>query len=160
MMQSMTFVPVNRRWMLALATLIATLVGCASDPATAGARAPVVTIAQLSVAEPMRAAMETRVPVDYRLEVTNPFDHPVTLLAVEIETVGDTGGYALKRVRHTFGQSIDAHATATIDLRAWVQPLQVTDTDRIVSSVMLRGSAKFDSMGSKLQSTFASRIAQ
>lgn len=108
----------------------------------------------------MRAALETAVPVDYRLDVTNPFDHSVTLLAVEIETVGDTGGYALKRVRHTFAQSIAAHTTATIDLRAWVQPLQVTDTGRIVTSVMLRGSAKFDSMGSKLQSTFASRIPQ
>lgn len=156
----MAFLPVNPRHPVALVALTATLLGCASGPAKGPARSPVVTIAQVSVAKPMHAAMETAVPVDYRLDVTNPFDHSVTLLAVEIETVGDTGGYALKRVRHSFAQSIAAHTTATIPLRAWVQPIQVTEAGRIAVPVMLRGTARFDSNGTTVRTAFASRAKQ
>lgn len=152
----MPFVPVNRIRLLVFAALIASLIECASRQTMV----PTVTIAQTSAVAPLRVEPKSAVPVDYRLDVTNPLDHSVTLIAVEIETVGLSGGYMMKRVRHTFARSIPPHATATINLRAWVQPLQETDTGQVVSAVMLRGIAKFDSMGSPIQSAFAGRLGQ
>ena len=102
--------------------------------------------------------MQRGIPVEYQLDVTNPLDHSVTLLSVEIETVGLSGGYTMKRVRHEFAQEIPAHTTATIPIRAWVQPLQETETGQVVNPVMLRGIAKFDSMGRMTRSAFTGRV--
>jgi hypothetical protein len=62
---------------------IAILAGCASQLSV-----PVVTITQVSAIAPLRISAHTAVPVDYRLEITNPLDNAVTLKSVEIETVG------------------------------------------------------------------------
>jgi len=132
------------------------IAACASQPADR----PAVTIAQVSPLRPVRTAAETTIPVDYRLDVTNPLEHPVTLVGVEMETVGESGGYSMHRVRHRFSQSIPAHGKVSIDLRAWVQPLQITDTGQVVTAVMLRGTARFESEGSIIQSAFSQRLAQ
>jgi hypothetical protein len=119
-----------------------------------------VTIAQTSRVETIRAAHQTAVPVEFHLEITNSLDHPVTLVGVELETVGESGGYAMQRVRHKFAKVIPARAKEAIDLRAWVRPMQETDTGRIVTAVMIRGTARFESMGSTIQSAFTGRLAQ
>ena len=108
----------------------------------------------------VRTASETAVPVEFRLDIENPLDHPITLLVVEIETVGETGGYFMPRVRHTFSQEIEAHATETLNVRTWVQPLLETDMGRIVTDVMIRGTARFDSNGTTIQSAFTGRLSQ
>ena len=126
--------------------------------------APTVTIAQTSKVSPVRsgsgAASSTAVPVDFRLEVANPLDHAVTLTSVEIETVGASGGYLMQRVRHRFAQLIPAHGKVSLDVRAWVQPLQETDRGQVVSAVMLRGTARFESNGNTIQTAFAGRLAE
>ncbi len=156
----MALAPLSPARLLSFAALGAALIGCASRPATRRVLAPTVTIAQTSAVAPLRAAPQTAVPVDYRLDVTNPFDYSVTLTSVEIETVGVSGGYAMNRVRHSFARVIPPHTTATIELRAWVQPLQETDTGQVVNAVMLRGTARFLSFGSTIQSAFTGRLRQ
>lgn len=136
--------------------LFVTLIGCASAPSLV----PTVTIAQISAAAPLQIATQSGVPVDYRLDVTNPLDHPVTLTGVEIETVGVSGAYMMKRVRHPFAHVIPPHGTASIDLRAWVYPLQQTDSGQVASPVMLRGIARFDSMGTTIRRAFAGRLGK
>jgi hypothetical protein len=136
--------------------LIALHFGCTSTSTVA----PIVTISQTSNITAIRAASETAIPVTYRLDVTNPLDDPVTLLSVEIETVGESGAYAMRRVRHSFNQKIAAHTSSAIDLRAWVRPLLITESGRVVTPVMLRGTARFESMGSTIQSAFTGRLAQ
>ena len=110
--------------------------------------------------QPLRTASETAVPVEFRLDIENPLDHQVTLLTVEMETVGETGGYFMPRVRHTFSKQIDAHKTESIDIRTWVHPLQETDMGQIVTAVMIRGTARFDSNGTTIQSAFTGRLSQ
>lgn len=138
---------------LFLATFVA---GCASQTP-----APTVIIEQTSSVAALRVETPSGgLPVDYRLEVTNPLDNPVTLTAVEIETVGVSGAYMMKRVRHQFAQVIPAHGTTSIDLRAWVYPLQETDSGQVASPVMLRGIARFDLMGTTIRRAFASRLGK
>jgi hypothetical protein len=110
--------------------------------------------------QPLRTLSETAVPVEFRLDIENPLDHQVTLLTVEMETVGETGGYFMPRVRHTFSKSIAAHKTESLDIRTWVRPLQETDTGNIVTAVMIRGTARFDSNGTTIQSAFTGRLSQ
>jgi hypothetical protein len=129
------------------------LLGCAAQ------QAPVVTIVQTTRPNALKAAAQTAVPVEYDLEVTNPFDHPVTLTSVELETVGYSGGYAMKRVRHSFSQVIAARSKATIEMRAWVQPLQENVATEVAGSVMLRGIARFESQGRPVQRSFAAHVS-
>ena len=137
---------------------LSAVTGCASGPKPV--TSPIVTITQVSTVEPIQAAQSSAVPVDYRLEVTNPFDHAVTLTSVEFETVGVAGGYTMKRVRHAFGRIIPPHSSDAIDLRAWVQPLQMSDRGEIVTPVMLRGIARFVADGKVMQTAFAGHAAQ
>jgi hypothetical protein len=103
-------------------------------------------------------ATQTAVPVDFRLDITNPLDYAVTLTSVEIETVGASGGYTMKRVRHAFSQEIPANTSANIPLRAWVQPLQMDERGRVSSPVMLRGTARFDARDTTIQTAFTGRV--
>ena len=139
---------------LLLLVVAALVAGCAS-----GRPAPTVTIAQTSSVAALRLDTPSGgLPVDYRLEVTNPSDDAVTLTSVEIESVGLSGGYLLKRVRHGFDRVIAPHGTVTIDVRAWVFPLQQSDTGQVVSPVLLRGTARFDDNGQTLQRAFTGRV--
>ena len=141
----------SRALLISMAVLVA---GCASQPAGR----PTVTLSQISKVEVVLAASQTAVPVDYRLDVSNPLDHHITLESVEIETVGQSGSYHLKRVRHPFEQIVPARSSATVDIRAWVTPLQDTVAGRIGNAVMLRGSARFDSRGETVRSAFVARF--
>jgi hypothetical protein len=140
--------------LLAVAFLVAR---CASAPSVA----PTVIVAQTSEVVPVGASPTTRVPVDFRLDLTNPLQKPVTLKAVELETVGPSGGYEMKRVRHSFTEVIPAGGRSSINIRAWVQPLQLSETGRVVSGVMLRGVARFESSdGATLRTMFTAQIRQ
>lgn len=151
------------------------LVACASTPTSPEpASGPSITIAQTSEARPLQAittegqkhvvaegvAPTSRVPVDFRLTVTNPLSEPATLKAVEMETVGFSGGYSLKRVRHNFDQNVPAGSAVTVDVRAWVQPLQQSETGRITSAVMIHGIARFDVGGKTIRKSFSAKLAQ
>ena len=116
-----------------------------------------VTIAQISPIAMRHVSPQGGVPVDYRLEVTNPLDHEVTLKLIELETVGFSGGYSMKRVRHPFDRKIPPRGSASVDFRAWVQPLEQSDSGQISGRVMLRGTARFESLGKTIQSAFAGR---
>lgn len=119
-----------------------------------------VVLSQTSDVRPVNVAEATRVPVDYRLTITNPLPNAVTLKAVELETVGFSGGYLLKRVRHSFDQNVAAGGTSTVDLRAWVQPLQTTELGHVTSAVMVHGIARFDSDGKTIRKAFSARLGQ
>jgi hypothetical protein len=149
---------------LLIAALAAMLAGCAS---TASLR-PTVKLTQTSVVDPVtgisRNVTSTRdseaVPVDFQIEVTNPLEHPVTLTSVEMETVGQSGSYALRRVRHAFTEVIPGRGSKTLQLRAWVHPLQASDQDQVQTPAMIRGVAQFDSAGTTLKTAFVERLDQ
>ena len=137
-------------------------IGCASGgPATS----PGVTISQVSRVEPVRLAVRTLdpsiptgVPVDYEIKVTNPFEHPISLTSVEIETVGSSGAYSMKRVRHAFSLVINPRSAAVLPIRAWVLPLQDTDTGDVNGPVTVRGTASFASDAGVMKTGFAARV--
>ena len=144
---------------LALSLSLVTLVGntgCASSPSSR----PTVTLTERSEVDIVAAVATTAVPVDYRLDVANPLPANVILKSVEIETVGLSGSYQMKRVRHQFEQIIPAGSTASVNLRAWVIPLQETAGGRIGNAVMVRGSARFDLHGRTLRTQFVARFGR
>lgn len=149
---------------LLLAALIATLAGCAP---TATLR-PAVKLTQTSAVEPVGGISRTvntprgseAVPVDFQIEISNPLKHPVTLTSVELETVGETGSYALRRVRHTFSEVIPGRGSKKLQLRAWVRPLQASDRDQVQTPAVVRAVAQFDAAGTTLKTAFVERLDQ
>ena len=140
--------------------LLMIAIGCAS-----GGPAPQVTISQVSKVEPVRLAtlpldpsVPHGVPVDYEIHMTNPFDYPITLTTVEVETVGSSGAYSMKRVRHAFSLVIKPRSAAVLPIRAWVQPLQDTDTGDVNGPVTVRGFASFTSETGATKTGFAARV--
>jgi hypothetical protein len=143
--------------------LLIAAIGCAAG-GPAGT-SPAVTISQVSKVAPLRIAVRTldpsvssAVPVDYEIKVTNPFDYPVSLTAVEVETVGDSGAYSMKRVRHAFAITINARSAAVLPIRAWVQPLQDTDAGDVNGPVTVHGIASFASEAGAMKTRFAARV--
>jgi len=114
----------------------------------------------MSEVAPLRFQLEGGLPVVYRLEIANPNDHAVMLTAVELESIGLSGAYMLQKMRQTFRETIPAGATNSIDVRAWVQPLQQTHRGKIVGVVTLRGTATFDSMGKRGTASFSAQVKQ
>ena len=147
---------------LFLAALL--LVSCASG--SSSSERPSVELSQTSGVvnlqqahrDPLGIGNQSSAPVEYRLAITNPFDHAVTLTSVELESVGGSGAYSMKRVRHEFSTVIPARSSTAIDLRAWVQPLQLTDGGAVTSPVLLRGMARFDSNGGTVKTGFTARL--
>jgi len=145
-----------------LVLLLIAVIACAG----AGPRtSPAVEISQISRVEPLRIAVRTldpsvsnAVPVDYEIKVTNPFDYPVSLTSVEIETVGESGAYSMKRVRHAFSLTVDARSTAVLPIRAWVLPLQDTDSGDVNGPVTVHGIASFTSRAGPMSTRFAARV--
>lgn len=137
-------------------TFLFTLISCASSDASRSPHAPQVKITQLSKV-PYKMEVRGGLPVDFRMEIDNPFDHPVTLITVEVETVGLTGAYEMKRVKHRFDRTIPPHAKGEIDFRAWVRALQETESGDVNSPVMLRGTARFQTPVGTMQRSFSNR---
>lgn len=130
---------------------------CASQ--SVAPSSPTVTIHQIAAVAPIRMpAAGAGLPVDYQLEISNPFDGDITLTSVELETVGSSGAYFMKRVRHMFSQKIAPHATEAIAIRAWVQTLQETDAGAVSTPVTLRGVAYFNSASGPKRTAFAARV--
>lgn len=148
----------------AVLLLLVTAMSCASGSSVRSS--PDVKISQVSRVAPVRVAalpLDTAtvahgVPVDYNVEVKNPFDYPVSLTSVEIETVGDSGAYSLKRVRHLFSLVIKPQSAAVLPIRAWVQPLQDTDAGDVNGPVTVRGVASFTTDAGVMKTTFAARV--
>ncbi|MEA2339324.1 MAG: hypothetical protein QOE82_3331 [Thermoanaerobaculia bacterium] len=142
--------------------LLLAVFGCASGGPGTSLR---VTISQVSRVEPLRIAalpldpsVAHGVPVDYEIKVTNPFDHAVSLTSLEVETVGSSGAYSMKRVRHAFSLAINPRSDAVVPIRAWVQPLQDTDTGDVNGPVTVRGIATFTTDAGPMTSRFAARV--
>lgn len=145
------------RRMAVVVVITLLLVACASGGGSTAPRVPQVDIEQLStVARNVRST--SGLPVDFRVTVHNPLDHPVTLTALEIETVGASGAYRMKRVRHKFETPIGPQATETIELRAWVTPLQLDEVGEVKGPVSVRGLARFSTANGPLQTTFSDRV--
>jgi len=119
---------------------------------------PAVTIKQISKVAQATVRPESGLPVIYEVAITNPFDHPVTLTSVELETVGVSGAYALNRVKHAFDREIAPHGSDVVQVRAWVQPLHLTETDQASTPVNVRGTARFKSPAGVTQTAFTGRV--
>ena len=139
---------------------------CASQPAPRQAgtvKGPEVVLLQTSkvpdvrIEELVTDAHKNRLSMNYQLQIVNPLEYPVKLVSVEIESVGVSGAYSMNRVRHAFERTIAAKATDTIDLRAWVQPLQRDLLGNTDNPVMLRGTARFTSENGTLRRNFVAR---
>ena len=137
----------------ALLFAAALLAACASSTA----QAPEVSIVQTSSVPDVRLNVASGLPIELQLRIRNPFDHEVKLVAVEIESVGQSGAYAMKRVRHSFDRAIAAGADDTVDLRAWIQPLQRDDRGDTDQPVMLRGTARFETPAGPMRRNFVTR---
>lgn|SRR5262245_3935034 len=129
------------------------LAACASS-----ASGPAVTIKQISDVAQATIRPVSGFPVIYEISIANPFDHSVTLTSVEVETVGTSGAYAVKRVKHAFDREIAPHGTDTVQIRAWVQPLLLNENDQTISPVMMRGTARFRSTAGVMQTAFTARV--
>ena len=146
---------------IVLAAVVAVaLAGCASSSTDDGSPKPTINVEQTTRVQSVRNDVSRAVPVDYSVSISNPLDTPVTLKSLEIETVGLSGSYTMKRVKHAFSEVIPAKGTQTLAIRAWVQPLQQDSYGSVVSPVKLRGTARFDSMGKAIWSMFAESIEQ
>lgn len=119
---------------------------------------PLVTISQRSAVATYQVGIPGGVPVDYDVEIANPLDQAVTLKSLEIETVGLSGAYTMKRLRHVFDLTIAPHSTRAVPIRAWVQRLQETDRGDASALVNIRGVARFDSARGSLKTAFVSRV--
>ena len=142
---------------LELLPLFALVLACATG-AAGPPKSPSVTIKQLTEVAVLLAANSTGLPVEYELEIVNPFDHPVTLTSIEVETVGVSGAYAMNRVKHAFAREIAPRAVDVVPFRAWVRPLQQNDKNQSNSPVLMRGTARFKSPAGVMQSSFAARV--
>ncbi|HEY0372636.1 MAG TPA: hypothetical protein VGD79_11580 [Thermoanaerobaculia bacterium] len=134
-----------------------TACGSSSSKAASSHATPTVSLKQVSAVQDINVSSDSKLPVDYRVTIDNPRDHPVTLTAIEIETVGQSGGYFMSRVRHPFSRTIQAKSSDTIDFRAWVQPLSKDQRGDVTGPVMLRGTARFDSPAGSLRTNFVTR---
>lgn len=141
------------RWSAFVSLAVLFALACASTSPTT----PKVTIAQRAAPPDIEINSQSGVPVEFRLTIDNPLDEPVTLLAVEVETVGSSGGYQLNRVRHPFSQVIGAKSSDTVDFRAWVQPLSRDQRGDVSSPVLLRGTARFQTAAGTISSNFSGR---
>ena len=133
--------------------LLALVVSCASSSTTA----PEVSLSQVSRYSQMQVDSSGGMPMDYRLVIDNPLDQRVTLVSVEVETVGDSGGYLLNRVRHSFSTPIEPKSSQTVEFRAWVQPLSRDQKGDVTSPVLLRGTARFETPGGIVKRNFVAR---
>lgn len=137
--------------LVTLLLVLAVACSSSSDPALA------VRLIQVSELPNSRVESASGLPIYYQLQISNDLSYPVTLVSVEMESVGQSGAYEMRRVRHTFDRVIGAHSTDSIDLRAWVQPLQADVSGTVSSPVMLRGSVQFESTGGVLRRNFVGR---
>jgi len=143
---------------LGLFPLLAIALACASSPG-GPPKSPAVTIKQLTEVAALLNPTSTGLPVEYELEIVNPFDERVTLTSIEVETVGTSGAYAMNRVKHAFAREIPPRAVDVVAFRAWVRPLQQSDANQSNSPVLMRGTARFKSAaGTVMQSSFAARV--
>ena len=139
--------------MLLVVMLLA--VGCSS--ATSTGPAPEVKLVQTTSVPDLLLQDASGLPMQYRLDIANPFEHPVTLVSVEIESVGSSGAYAMRRVRHAFDRVIPARSKDSIHIRAWVQRLQVDLKGDANNPVMLRGTARFATADGTVRRNFVAR---
>ena len=152
----------KRKRCVLLFTVLALLglaAGCASSPAAGRRdRAPLVSLEQTSDVLAMGVQPRGGVPMQYLLTIENPFDHEVTLRSVEIESVGEAGGYSMNRVRAPFEQTIPAGTTHELGIRAWVRVLTENDVRSVDHPVLIRGLAHFDSPRGEMTRQFTARV--
>jgi hypothetical protein len=61
-------------------------------------------------------------------------------------------------VRHAFSVTIDRKSAAVLSIRAWVHPLQTTDSGDVNGPVTVHGIASFLSSGGAMNTRFAARV--
>lgn len=112
---------------------------------------------QMSMLPNTRVESASGMPIQYQLKISNPLSHPVTLLSIEVESVGQSGAYEMRRVRHAFDKVIPANSDDTLEIRAWVHPLQADISGSVSSPVMLRGTARFQGPNGIVRRNFVGR---
>ena len=138
--------------------LITLVLATACSTGQAVQKTPAIAVKQVSDVSMIQVRTSTPVPVDYSIEITNPLDEDLTLTSLEIETVGESGGYSMKRVRHTFSLMVKARETTALAIRAWVVPLQQNDRGDVTGMVNLRGVATFRASSGVVRAPFATRV--
>ena len=133
------------------------LAGCASDSAVKAA-APGVSIVQEGSVIRMGVAPAQGVPLEYRLTIENPHEHEVRLVNVEVSTVGDSGGYSMNAVRHTFNEMIPARTARQVRFRAWVRVLTESESRSVDHPVFVRGKARFEGPDGIMVRHFSARL--
>jgi hypothetical protein len=141
------------RFAVPTATVLLLAMACASGSATK----PAVTLTQVSGVPTIQVESASGLPIEYRITVDNPLDQPITLVGIEVESVGTSGAYVMNRVKHNFDRTIAARSTDSIDFRAWVQPLSRDSRGEMSGAVMLRGTARFNTANGEVRTNFTSR---
>src|SRR6266550_6543661 len=98
--------------------------------------------------------------VQYRLEIANRADVPVTLERITIQTVNPSGGaYQLTAPRdYYFNRSIPAKSTETVEF--WAKAYSFGSSPRENEPVTIRGVAYFQSPSGYLNQVFVRELGQ
>ncbi len=135
------------------------LSACASQGTAAQEeRAPLVKLEQVGDVPAMGVQPDSGIPMQYRLTIENPFGHEVKLVSVEIQSVGDAGGYSMNRVRHPFSETIAAGEKREVNFRAWVHVLTEGEMRSVDHPVLLRGVARFEGPSGGMSRNFSARV--
>lgn len=145
----------NRQILSVAVSLLLVVAACASQPDQP--HAPEVTLTQIGAAPDMTMETASGMPMQFQLKIVNPLDQDFTLVSVEMESIGESGAYGMKRVRHAFDRAITAKSSDTVDIRAWVYPLQQDMRGNYDSPVMLRGTARFKTATGMVRRNFVNR---
>jgi hypothetical protein len=97
--------------------------------------------------------------VQYRLEIGNRADVPITLSRVELVVVNPPGGaYSITQRAYYFHKTINPHESAAIDF--WAKATSVGQSRRTNEPVTLRGTLYFESPNGNLRHVFVKELSQ
>lgn len=141
-----------------LATFLALgFLACTSQQG-ADSPAPEVRIEQVGRLMALGVQPSGGIPMQYRLTITNPLDHEVRLVSVEVQSVGGAGGYTMNRVRHAFDQVIAARGSHHLDFRAWVRVATEGEMRSVDHPVLIQGLARFAGPAGSMTRNFSARV--
>jgi hypothetical protein len=97
--------------------------------------------------------------VQFRLDIGNRAEVPITLTRAQLVTVNPPGGaYSLDRRAYYFKKVINAHESSSIEF--WAKAFSVGQSRRTNEPVTIRGTLYFESPNGSLRHVFVKELSQ
>ena len=135
--------------------LVSAMAGCGSSR-SASLLEPEIGIEQLT-SDSFIMQYQTRVSIEFRLEVLNRSGEPITLKRLELQTAGGRP-YALRNAPEHFDLVIPPGEKKSVDFSMW--GYSAGGRSASTEPVVLSGTAYFDTPGGRMAKTFIRRIQQ